>query len=211
MSTRTRPACLGVAWLSLVCGCTPGDGADASVPYKGPRVPALHLGMTVEEAYAAVSVQRTELDLTRACIDPGVRWYVEAVFSCIDEAVVLRVVTQNEFLQGQRAFRMYELRHERLSEYLESLIPPAPLDVYHDRILEAFEAQRALFAAWTREGRSLSSIEDVFSRPEARLCSLALEEARRIIEREIGADVPDQIEAFRDYHRALAFSNAIIR
>lgn len=209
--TCTRLECLGMACLFLVFGCEPGDGGQTSEPVPEPRVPALYLGMTVEAAYASIPSRRTKLDLRESCIDPGVRWYVEAVFACIDEAIVLRVVTLNEYLQGKYAFRTYSLRCSRIYDFLVSLAPPDQLRTYHEKILEALEAQHSFFAAWTEAGASFPGAENAPSHPDVKRCSDALQEACRIISEAIGPDAVDQREAFQDYHRALDFGSPFIR
>ena len=165
----------------------------------------LHLGLSPEEAYAAIPTRRTVLDFGESRMDSHVRSYLEAVFGCIDEAIVLRVTTLDEFFAGRYAYRTYSSRHARLREYLESLTPPPQLRAYQEKLLEGLDAQRTFFAEWAELGPEFTRGKDVFSHPEVRRCSGALIEAYRILSTEIGPQAVRQHQAFHDYHCALDF------
>ncbi|MHC5065708.1 MAG: hypothetical protein ACYTG5_17220 [Planctomycetota bacterium] len=167
--------------------------------------PALELRITPEQAYAAIHVQRAELDLSDADLPAAERVYVEMMFACIDEAIALRVSTLDDFFAGERDFARYSRQHASLLDYIRSLRPPARLRPYHAKIFEAFEAQRNFFSEWSQRGAAFAENRDVFAHPEVKRCSQALHAAYRIINAEIGPKAANQHQAFYSYHCALDF------
>ncbi len=202
---RGKTQWMGIIGLFLVSGCDLEQQSQPRTPSVPlPPAPTLHLGLSPEEAYAAIPTRRTKLDFGESRMDSHVRSYLEAVFGCIDQAIVLRVTTLDEYFAGKYAYRTYSSRHARLREYLESLTPPPQLRSYQDKLLEGLDAQRTFFAEWAETGPDFARGKDVFSHPEVRRCSGALIEAYRILSQEVGPQA-NRHEAFHDYHCALDF------
>ena len=151
----------------------PTSGGASISGSEGARVPSLELRLSPEQAYAKGNHRRTALDLGNSKLDADVRQYVEEMFACIDEGIALRMTTLDDFFAGRRDIESYSKAHKQLETFIRSRTPPTNLRGYHDKLLEAFGAQREFFVEWAKKGAPFAR-QNVFSHAAVSRCSHAL-------------------------------------
>ena len=210
---RLSIAATGVVVACAFSACRSGD---ASTGMAGPTqraipgiaaVPISDLGLTVDEAYAAIPHRRTAVLFTGSKIPKADQDYLQVVFATIDQAILLRVTTYQNYSRGRTADPLAISRMDRLLVFLRSVDPPPLLKTYHKRIEQAVSDQRAFFEDWRTQGSEFTYARGagLGSHPKVASSSSALKEAYGILMQSYPAENEHNREAFFDYHCALDF------
>ena len=207
---RVAIAITGVLMACALSACQSGDAstkttAQRSIPGIA-AVPSSDLGLSVDEAYAAIPHRRTAMQFPGSNVPKADQDYLQVAFAVIDQAVLLRVATYQSFLRGKTADPLAISRMDRLIAFLHSVDPPAHLKTYHKRIEQALADQRAFFDDWRSRGSEFPYARgSLASHPKVASSSSALKEAYGILMQSYPSESAHNREAFFDYHCALDF------
>ena len=204
-------AATGVFLACAFSACQSGDASTRMTTQRSlPRieaVPTPELGLSVDEAYAAIPHRRTAMQFTGSKVPRADQDYLQVAFAAIDQAVLLRVTTYQSFSRGRTADSSAIRSMDRLIEFLQSVDPPQNLKTYHKRIEQAVSDQRAFFDEWRSRGSEFQYARgtSLGSHPKVASSSSALKEAYGILMQSYPTESPHNKEAFFDYHCALDF------
>jgi hypothetical protein len=205
---RVAVAAIGVVLACAFSACQSGDASTRTTTQRAlPRieaVPTSGLGLSVDEAYAAIPHRRTAIQFTSSKIPKADQDYLQIAFTAIDQAVLLRVSTLQSFSRGRTADSSAIRSMDRLIEFLHSVDPRPHLKTYHKRIEQAMSDQRAFFDDWRSRGSDFQY---------ARGAGLGSHPSRQLLERTQGdlrnlmqsypAENRHNKEAFFDYHASI--------
>jgi len=181
----------------------PGGGEGAASQLSEP--PTLDVGLSVEQAYAAIPHRRTVWDENDSTVPAEEKAYLRVLFAVIDQGVAVRVAG----LQNYSA-RQYDAvdpvdGYDRLIGFARGMTVPPALASYHQRILEGLAGQRQFFADWKGERDGFRFARQIGDHPGARNASAALRAAYNELMSKFPNESPSNKDAFFDYHCALDF------
>ena len=177
------------------------EGASAGA------APVFDVGMSVEEAYAAIPHRRTQFDFASTSLSGPERAYLERAFALIDQSIALRVEALRKFSRADEdAARLIE-EMGRALDYLQRLTPPARLRGYHQSLTRALTDQRAFYQEWSEQGAQFSygRPSTLHTHPKVQSSSSALREAYGLLMQNYSDESQQNKQAFFDYHCALDF------
>jgi hypothetical protein len=189
-------------------GGTPSVSAPAGTGsgiarYSDP--PAVDVGLSVEQAYAAIPHRRTVWTESDSTVPEDERAYLRAIFQVIDEAIAVRVAS----LQNDSAQRFEDLdvdgQFERLISFARSMPVPARLGAYHNHILSALLSDRQFFAEWKSQGAAFRFAQQIAAHAGVQAASAAARAAYGELMSNYPGESISNKEAFFDYHCALDF------
>jgi hypothetical protein len=193
---------------STATGSEPSSSAAPSRPVPAvSAVPVFDLGLTVDQAYAAIPHRRTQADLATSSIPATEKAYLDVAFHVVDQAILLRVTAFRQFAAGNTSDGSLLAKMDRLKKFLDEIDPPANLRGYHEHLLKALADQRGFFEDWQMQGSQFSfgAPGSLASHPRVQSASGALRAAYSILMQTYPDEAALNKEAFFDYHCALDF------
>jgi hypothetical protein len=186
---------------------TPGNptAAESAPPLQQSAPPILDVGLSVEQAYAAIPHRRTVWVETDSTVPDEERAYLRVIFRVIDQAVAVRVAGQQNLSAQQFDSSDPVANYDRLIGFVRAMPVPNALATYHQRILEALAGQQQFFADWKAEREQFRFAQQVGEHAGVRNASAALRAAYNELMAKYPGESPTNKDAFFDYHCALDF------
>lgn len=171
-----------------------------------PPPPTIDAGLTVDEAYAAISHRRTIWSEANSVIPDLEKPYLSAILQVEDQAIALRVAGLQNYAKQDFDSHNLDAAYGRLIDYAKSMPVPPDLSAYHNDILQALTSQRQFFADWNKQRADFPYAEQIADHASVQeACS-----ADRAAYKELTSRYPQERlvnqRAFYDYHSALDFS-----
>ncbi|MEL6814029.1 MAG: hypothetical protein AAFP03_04350 [Cyanobacteria bacterium J06598_3] len=194
--------------LWLLTGCSKPQSEVADYSFVLPSVeaiPQFELALSVRQAYQAIPHQRTEYDATFSRVPAPEKEYLALMFPLIDQAIAVRVVTLQNFNNGQRTAQGID-HYAELITFVEAIEPPPTLQTYHQDLARSLQAQQAFFKDWRAKGSAFGhSGRATGSHRQVQKASGHLISAyNQLMQRFPNEDSVNK-SAFFDYHCALDF------
>jgi hypothetical protein len=180
-----------------------GRGAPARPQTRD--VPNTDVGITIEQAYAAIPHHRTVWVETDSPIPSKERAHLAVIFQVLDQAVAVRVAGQQNFSSQRFDDPDIVGDYSRLIDFVRSMTVPSTLISYHKSILAALSGQRQFFADWKDQRDKFQFARQVGNHPGVRKASGALRAAYDQLMSKYRNETPTNKAAFYDYHCALDF------
>ena len=182
------------------------DRASASaapVQYNDP--PTADVGLTVEQAYAAIPHRRTIWLDSQTTVPSDEGAYLKVIFQVVDQAIAVRVVGLQNFSNQQFDSANIDAEFDRLITFAGAMPVPKTLASYHHHILQALSSERQFFVEWKSQGERFPFAQQIANHPGVQTAS----SAARAAYGELLSKYPHENEsnktAFFDYHCALDF------
>ena len=194
----------------LLAGCkgrtveTAGAEAEAATLPPG-EPPVLVVGISVEQAYAAIPHRRTVWSESDSTVPAAEQAYLRATFAVLDQGVAARVAGLEHYSAQQFDAAEPVENYDRLIAFARGLTPPPALRTYHGKVLEALAAQRQFFADWKAAGAGFPYAQKVGEHAGARQASAALRAAYNELMTQYPNEGASNKDAFFDYHCAVDF------
>lgn len=179
----------------------PAGGAFPS--YRLP--PRADVGLSVEQAYAAIPHRRTVWTESETTVPADQRAYLTAIFGVVDEAIAVRVAGLQNFSQQRFDTADVDGQFERLIWFARNMPVPARLNSYHSQILTALAADRQFFVEWKAQGASFPFAHQLAANGSVQAASAAAHAAYNELMSKYPAESQSNKDAFFDYHCALDF------
>jgi hypothetical protein len=185
---------------------TPGNPTVAeSTPPQQSAPPAIDVGLSVEQAYAAIPHRRTVWVETDSTVPAEEKAYLRAIFELIDQAVAVRVAGLQSFSAQQFDSSDPAANYDQLIGFVRGMSVPNGLATYHQKILEGLTGQRQFFADWKSERAQFRFAQQIGGHAGVRNASAALRAAYNELMSKYPNESPTNKDAFFDYHCALDF------
>ena len=165
----------------------------------------LVVGISVEQAYAAIPHRRTVWIESDSTVPAGDQDYLRVILAVLDQGVAARVAGLQHYSAQQFDAADPVGNYDRLIAYARGLTPPKVLRTYHAKVLEALTAQRQLFADWKAAGGEFPYARQIGGHAGARQASDALRAAYNELMAKYPNEGATNKDAFFDYHCALDF------
>lgn len=167
--------------------------------------PAVNVGITVDQAYAAIPHRHIVWDDSHSPIPQSGRTYLGTMFQVIDEAVELRVAGQLDFSAGRFDSDDIVGQFDELIAYARGLTVPARLSNYHRYIVRCLSSERKVFADWKSQQANFPYAQDIAKDPDVLDASRAVHAAYLCLVLIYPNETRNNKDAFYDYHCALDF------
>jgi len=178
--------------------------ADAtSLSYTDP--PSVDVGLSVDQAYAAIPHRRTAWTESQTTVPADERAYRRTIFLVVDEAIAARVAGLQNFSQQRFDFIDVDGQFDRLISFTRSMPVPARLTAYHRQILAALSSDRQFFAEWKSQGANFPYAQQLAADGNVQAASAAAHAAYSELMSKYPAESQQNKDAFFDYHCALDF------
>jgi hypothetical protein len=197
--------------ITLLGGCksktekgAEAGAAESTTPQQN-EPPALDVGLSVEQAYAAIPHRRTVWDEAGSTIPAEEKAYLRVIFEVVDQAVAVRVAGLQNFSARQFDNSDPAGNYDRLIGFVRAMPVPSALVTYHHRILEALAGQQQFFADWKSERAQFPFAQQIGGHAGVRNASAALRAAYNELMAKYPNESSTNKDAFFDYHCALDF------
>ena len=179
------------------------DSALPVVVHSDP--PVIDVGMSVEDAYAAIPHRRTVWDDADTTVPPAEADYLKTMFQVMDDAVALRVAGQQNYSRGQFDSPDIVGQYDRLIEFTRANAAPSGLSNFQQDVLTALSDQRQIFADWYSQRGQFPYAGQPYTSPNATTASGALHSAYNELMSRYPGESASNKEAFYDYPCAMDF------
>ena len=196
---------------STTASAAPTDGLPAPIPvgadtfsrYTDP--PSIDVGLSVDQAYAAIPHRRTAWTESQTTVPADERAYLKTIFAVVDEAIAVRVAGLQNF--SQQRFDSIDVggQFDRLISFAQSVPVPARLRAYHSQVLAALSADRQFFAEWKSQGANFPYAGQLAANGNVQAASAAAHAAYSELMSKYPGESQQNRDAFFDYHCALDF------
>jgi hypothetical protein len=177
--------------------------ADTFSRYTDP--PSVDVGLSVDQAYAAIPHRRTAWTESRTTVPADERAYLRTIFIVVDEAIAVRVAGLQNFSQQRFDPIDVDGQFDRLISFMRSTRVPARLSAYHRQILAALSSDRQFFAEWKVQGANFPYAQQIAANGNVQAASAAAHAAYSELMSKYPAESQQNKDAFFDYHCALDF------
>jgi len=197
-----------VVTLVSVGGCNSSPGRPEVVKaqtldYGTP--PTFNVGLTVEQAYAAIPHRRTVWSDADSNASSAEKAYLKTMFEVLDQATAARVAGLQNYAAGHSDYSDPDAEYEQLITFVQSMTPPPKLATYHTLVLQGLTNQRQFFTEWKAKADHFGYPQIVSTHPAVQRASGALRSAYQELMRRFPAEAQTNKDAFFDYHCALDF------
>jgi hypothetical protein len=180
----------------------PIDTATSS-RYADP--PSVDVGLSVDQAYAAIPHRRTAWTESQTTVPADERAYLRTIFTVVDEAIAVRIAGLQNFSQQRFDSIDVDGQFDRLISFTRSMSVPARLSAYHRQILAAFSSDRQFFAEWKVQAANFPYAQQIAANGHVQAASAAARAAYSELMSKYPAESQQNKDAFFDYHCALDF------
>jgi hypothetical protein len=181
----------------------PPTAGSSPAQYNDP--PTADVGLTVEQAYAAIPHRHTVWAESDSAVPSQERAYLRVMFQVLDQAVAVRVAGQENFSSQRFDDPDIDGNFDRLITFVRNMPVPQTLASYHQDILEGLSSQRQFFADWKAQRDQFQFAQQVGNDADVRKASGALRAAYGQLMSKYPNETPANKDAFFDYHCALDF------
>lgn len=178
------------------------DG-KAAVQYPDP--PSIDVGLTVDQAYAAIPHRKTVWTADDSTVASEEKAYLNTMFQVVDQGVTVRVAGLQNFTNGH--FNTIDVSEDfdRLVTFVRGMTPPKGLAAYHHQILSALTSEREFFNQWESHRDSFPFAHQIANDPNVQAASAASRAAYNELMMRYPRESQRNKDAFYDYHCALDF------
>jgi hypothetical protein len=195
--------------VSAGCNNSAQTGASVAVVHSAPAVyqdpPSFDAGINVQQAYAAIPHRRTIWEEGASPAPAEEKAYLKAMFQVLDQAVAVRVATQQDFSNGQFEHIDADAEYDLLIKYVRGMAVPPKLADYHKHIVSALDQQQYFFRIWKMQGEKFWEKQRAENYPGVRGASKELKAAYGELMAKYPGESAANKDAFFDYHCALDF------
>jgi hypothetical protein len=182
----------------------PPREAPTDIPlYSDP--PSVDVGMSVEQAYAAIPHRRTVWVERDSSVPPEEKAYLRVIFQVVDEAIAVRVTGLQSFSSERFDSVDVDGQFDRLISFARTMPVPARLTSYHNDILTALSSDRQFFSDWKSQGVSFPFAQQIAGHASVQAASAAAHAAYGELMSKYPSENAGNKDAFFDYHCALDF------
>ena len=190
---------------SVAAASRPSNPATAGVIPRYGEPPIVDVGLSVEQAYAAIPHRRTVWVESDSTVPAKEKAYLKVMFQVVDQAVAVRVAGVQNFSKQRFDSADIDGEFDRLISFARTMRVPARLALYHNDILQALSNDRRFFEEWELQRERFAFARQAANHPAVRAAAGALQAAYG----ELMSEYPDESQtnkkAFFDYHYALDF------
>jgi hypothetical protein len=179
------------------------SAASAILQYSDP--PKVEVGISVEQAYAAIPHRRTVWAESGSTISAEEKAYLTVIFQVVDQAVAVRVAGLQNFSSERFESANIEAEYDRLITFARTMPVPKNLDAYHHDILEALTSEKRFFEDWRAQRSGFAFSVRIANHPSVQRASAASRAAYGILISKYPQESQANKDAFFDYHCALDF------
>ena len=207
----TKRAIVVLFAVLLLASCkSPGERAASTSPVEAATLqysdpPAVQVGLTVDQAYAAIPHRRTVWVQSESTVPAEERAYLRVMFQVLDEAVAVRVTGLQSFSNQRFEDPDVDGQFDRLMAFVRAMPVPKTLGSYHQHILDALASQRQFFASWKAKRVHFTDAQQIANDPAVRKASADLRAAYGELMAKYPRETQINKDAFFDYHCALDF------
>jgi len=176
---------------------------SATPQYTDP--PTVDVGLTVEQAYAAIPHRRTIWVESESSVPAEERAYLKAIFQVMDQAIAVRVAGLQNFSSQRFDDANIDGQFEQLITFVRAMPVPKPLASYHQEILDALSSQRQFFVDWKAARDRFAFARQVANHPAVQRASADLRAGYGELMSRYPQETQTNKDAFFDYHCALDF------
>jgi hypothetical protein len=184
---------------------TPGNPAAQPIAAAYSEPPTFDVGLSVEQAYAAIPHRRTVWDENNSTAPAEEKTYLKVIFEVIDQGVAVRVAGQQNFSSQQFDRVNAASDYDQLITFARGMPVPGPLAAYHQKILTGLTGQQQFFADWMAEREQFKYAQQIANHLGVRSASAALRAAYNELMAKYPNESASNKDAFFDYHCALDF------
>ncbi len=177
--------------------------ADGFSHYSDP--PRADVGLSVDQAYAAIPHRRTAWTESETSVPASERVYLKTIFGVVDEAIAMRVAGLQNFSQQRFDTVDVDGQLDQLISFTRSMPVPTRLGVYHGQVLAALAADRQFFAEWKAQGAAFPYAQRIAANGDVQAASAAARAAYSELMSKYPGESQANKDAFFDYHCALDF------
>jgi hypothetical protein len=211
LRTISTAAILSLAALFALTGCKNSAETPATVAASSPAAPSygappsVDVGLTVEQAYAAIPHRRTIWSGPDSTAAPDEKSYLNAMFQLVDQAIALRVAALEAYTRGEFGSLDFDAQFDRLLTFARATQPPKSLVAYHNDIVTVLTADRQFFQDWKTHRSQFAFAGHIENHPSVRAASAASRAAYDELMHRFPTENSSNRDAFFDYHCALDF------
>ncbi|HEX5425878.1 MAG TPA: hypothetical protein VFW94_20180 [Candidatus Acidoferrales bacterium] len=211
----------GSAWPDAASAdpAKPGDTASSSATVSAPasdrattaldplsgEPPIVNVGLTVEQAYAALPHRRTVWDASNSTAAPDEQAYLGTIFKLVDQAIAVKVAGLQNYSRGDFTSVDIDAQYEALLNYASAMNVPSALTTYHQDILAALSNEREFFRDWNADRTNSAFTAQFQTNPQVQAASAASRAGYGELMRAFPNEPAVNKGAFYDYHCALDF------
>jgi len=177
--------------------------ASVTPQYNDP--PVADVGLSVEQAYAAIPHRRTVWVESDSTVPSEEKTYLKVMFQVLDQGVAVRVVGLQNYSNQQFDSANIDAEFDHLIAFVHTMPVPKTLVSYHNDILAGLNGQRAFFDEWKSQRDNFQFSRQVQNHPGVRNASNALRTAYGELMSKYPNESQTNKDAFFDYHCALDF------
>lgn len=175
----------------------------ANIQYSDP--PNVDVGLSVEQAYAAIPHRRTVWNESESTVPDEDRAYLRTIFQVIDQAIAVRVAGLQNFSKSRFDSVNIDAQWDRLIAFTQGMTVPKDLTSYHQDVLASFSNERQFFSEWKSRGDQFEFARQIPNHSGVRAASAAARAAYNEIMARYPNENQNNKDAFYDYHCALDF------
>lgn len=175
----------------------------ATASYGDP--PAVDLGLSVEQAYAAIPHRRTVWDGSDSTATAEETAYLNVMFQVVDHAIAVRVAGLQAYSRSEFDSPDIDAQFGRLLIFARASTPPKSLVAYHQDILTALSSDRQFFQDWKANRSQFAFAQHIENHPAVRAASAASHAAYSELMHRFPRENQKNKDAFFDYQCALDF------
>jgi len=188
---------------ATVQASNPTASAEDQLAYSDP--PSLDVGLTVDQAYAAIPHRRTVWSALDSTATPEEKSYLHVIFALVDQAIALRVAAWQTYSNADFDSLDVDAQYDRLLDFANATHAPDSLIAYHQHIITAISSQRQFFHDWKSNRAQFPYAQHMQTHPAIQTASRASHDAYNELMRKFPSESAANKNAFFDYHCALDF------
>ena len=181
------------------------EAAAVSTQPEYGQPPTVDVGLSVEQAYAAIPHRRTIWEDSDTTVPPADKEYLKVMFQVLDQGVAVRVAGLQNYSNQQYDGANIDGEFDRLISFVHTMPVPRNLATYHNEVLMGLTGQRAFFAEWKTQRDQFAFSRQIADHPGVKSASNALRSAYGELMAKYPNESPRNKDAFFDYHCALDF------
>jgi hypothetical protein len=190
---------------SVAAAANADRAAVSATPVQYNDPPTANVGLSVEQAYAAIPHRRTIWADSETTVPSDESAYLKVIFQVVDQAIAVRVAGLQNFSNQQFDSANVDAEFDRLITFAGSMPVPKALASYHKDILQALSSERQFFADWKSQGDRFPFAQQIAGHPGVQSASSAARAAYSELMAKYPRETQSNKDAFFDYHCALDF------
>jgi len=182
-----------------------GGVSNSATSGTNKAFPVVDVGLSVDQAYAAIPHRRTIWIASDSTASPEERAYLITIFQIVDQAIAVRVAGLQNYSRGEFDSTNIDNQFDQLLNFTRAMSVPTAFGAYHQDILSALSNERQFFQNWNAERGSFGFAQHYENHPAVRTASNASRAAYSELMNRFPNEPQGNKDAFYDYHCALDF------